>query len=575
MALSNALFAGLSGLDVNQVKLNVVGNNIANVNTVAFKATRVLIKPQFYVTDSGGSQPSGEMGGTNPSQRGLGAVVASLDRNYGPGSIESTGTPTDLAIDGDGYFVVKGEEQRYTRDGSFRLNSANQLVTSGGDFVQGYAVDQDFEIIAGQLTSVTLPVGAMTTAEATSKASFEGNLNASGPVASGASILSSQLLTRVGGGAAPVGGTLLTEVAATSSPATALFEVGETYTLAGTKGGSDVPAASFEVGAGSTLGDLTAFFEESLGINTLVPDDGDPTTPPAGVVVEADATDPNSARMVVAGNLGAGNALSLPAGSFRTTVGSKVPLAFAGGSNAAGNTDGAIGESVRVPFVAYDSLGTPIRVDVTAVRSGTSTTGNSWRFYAESADSTTGDRAVGTGTLTFDGNGNLIGSEGTTILIPRSGTGAITPLVMELDFSRLMSLSDTKSSLIMKNRDGSAIGGLTSYNIGADGKITGSFSNGVTRTLGQLAMATFSNAQGLLDCGGNMLMESPNSGSAIIGTPGRLGAGEIVAGALELSNVDLSEEFINLIIASTGFSAASRVISTSDRLIQELLNASR
>src|SRR5687767_10907750 len=112
MALSNALFAGLSGLNVNQTKLNVVGNNIANVNTVAFKSTRVLFKPQFYVTDTGGSQPEGDFGGTNPSQRGLGAVVAALDKNFNTGSIETTGERTDMAIEGEGFFVVQSDETK-------------------------------------------------------------------------------------------------------------------------------------------------------------------------------------------------------------------------------------------------------------------------------------------------------------------------------------------------------------------------------------------------------------------------------------------------------------------------------
>src|SRR5213595_3300859 len=98
MALSNTLFAGLSGLNVNQVKLNVVANNIANVNTVAFK-------PQFYVTDAGSTQPQDPFGGTNPSQRGLGAEISALEKNFQPGSIEATGRPTDLAIDGDGFFI--------------------------------------------------------------------------------------------------------------------------------------------------------------------------------------------------------------------------------------------------------------------------------------------------------------------------------------------------------------------------------------------------------------------------------------------------------------------------------------
>src|SRR3982751_3685456 len=112
MALTSALYTGLSGLDVNQTRLNVVGNNIANVNTVAFKSSRALFKPQFYVTDAAGSPPSSEFGGTNPSQRGLGASVATIQKDFTTGSIESTGKPTDMAIDGEGFFIVQGTEQK-------------------------------------------------------------------------------------------------------------------------------------------------------------------------------------------------------------------------------------------------------------------------------------------------------------------------------------------------------------------------------------------------------------------------------------------------------------------------------
>src|SRR3712207_6590212 len=105
MALTSALFTGLSGLNVNQTRLNVAGNNIANANTVAFKASRTLFKPQFYLTDRGGTAPSGDFGGTNPDQRGLGAVVATIQKDFTSCSIEPTGRPTDLAIEGDGFFV--------------------------------------------------------------------------------------------------------------------------------------------------------------------------------------------------------------------------------------------------------------------------------------------------------------------------------------------------------------------------------------------------------------------------------------------------------------------------------------
>src|SRR5436305_12624432 len=115
MALTSTLYTGLSGLDVNSTRLNVVGNNIANVNTVGFKASRALFRPQFYVTDNAGSPSTANFGGENPSQRGLGAVVSTIEKDFSPGSLEVTGKNTDMAIDGDGFFVVQGKEQKYTR----------------------------------------------------------------------------------------------------------------------------------------------------------------------------------------------------------------------------------------------------------------------------------------------------------------------------------------------------------------------------------------------------------------------------------------------------------------------------
>jgi flagellar hook protein FlgE len=127
----------------------------------------------------------------------------------------------------------------------------------------------------------------------------------------------------------------------------------------------------------------------------------------------------------------------------------------------------------------------------------------------------------------------------------------------------------------MENQDGSQIGTLESFSVGADGAITGSYSNGQTKALGQVAIATFANQDGLVDQGGNEFTAGAGSGAAVISTPGQLGSGQIVAGALEQSNVDLSTEFVNMIVASTGFSAASRVISTSNQLITDLLNSTQ
>jgi len=182
MALTGAMYTGVSGLSVNQTWLNVIGNNIANSNTTGFKSSRTQFKPQFYVTDSPGSAPDTNFGGSNPSQEGLGAVLASIEKNFNPGAIQSTGQPTDMAIDGDGFFVVKGSSQLYTRDGNFTLNSNHELVTGDGQFVQGYGADTNGVVQSGALTNIVVPLGANQVAKATQDASMQGNLNASGTV---------------------------------------------------------------------------------------------------------------------------------------------------------------------------------------------------------------------------------------------------------------------------------------------------------------------------------------------------------------------------------------------------------
>jgi len=574
MALTSTLFTGLSGLDVNQTRLNVVGNNIANANTTGFKSSRTLFESQFYVTDVAGSAPTSEFGGTNPSQRGLGATVATIEKDFTTGSIEGTGKPSDLAIDGEGFFVVQGVNQKFTRDGSFSLNSANQLVTTGGDFVQGFGVDADNNVVPGLLQNIEVPLGELTQAKATENVTLAGNLDANGTVGSGASILNSQALALKTGATGSVldGTTLLTDLASAATPGTALYTAGDQMNLAGKKDGRTLPTSAFTVGAGSTVNDLLGFFNQGLGIDTSVT-----ATPAPGATIESVA---GQTKIVVTGNLGTANSLSLAGAAFLNGTGVS-PFTFTDGQNSAGVLSSPTGESVHTSFVAYDSLGTPVTVDVTAVLESKNDTGNVWRFFATSGDDTdinsvpSAGITLGSGTLTFDSDGKLKDSTGTTLSIDRTNTGSGTPIVLKLDFGSATSLTSAHSTLVTTQQDGSPIGTLTSYSIGADGTITGAFSNGLTKSLGQVAIALFNNPNGLQDAGGNAYTVGSNSGLPIITSSSQLGAGEIRAGSLELSNVDLSKEFINLIIASTGFSASSRVITTSDQLISELLNSAR
>jgi flagellar hook protein FlgE len=139
----------------------------------------------------------------------------------------------------------------------------------------------------------------------------------------------------------------------------------------------------------------------------------------------------------------------------------------------------------------------------------------------------------------------------------------------------MTSLAADSSEIALSSQDGVPIGTLSGFGVGADGVVTGTFTNGLTRTLGQVALATFANSKGLLEAGESTYIEGPNSGVAIITAPQEMSAGSIHAGALELSNVDLSKEFVNLITTSTGFTANSRVITTANEMMREILTMAR
>lgn len=558
MGLTSALFTGLSGLNSSQFRLDVIGDNIANINTTGFKGSRTLFQTQFARTLSAGTKPNGTQGGTNPNQIGLGSTVGAIQRSFTPGSIETTGVPSDLAIEGEGFFVLRTPENEsvYTRDGGFTLSADNRLITQDGFFVQGYSVNSDFELIPGAVGDLSIPLGSMTVARATDSARFDGTLDSTGDVATQGTILQSQILHDAANN--PItGATLLTDVQNVGG--SALLASGDTITVSGIKrGGRDVPAETFVVGTtGTTVNDFLNWLDQVTGIDTTAGVAGSP-----GVGVTADG------RLEIRGNAGVENALSIQAGTLISNGSTQVPFTF-------NETQAANGESTTTTFVVYDSLGNPLSVNVSLVLESRTTGSSTWRYYATAADDTDVQFDIGTGTITFDQDGQFVEAQNSGVLVNRAGSGANDPLSINLDFTRLSGLNSRDSNVVMSFQTGFATGTLIDYSVGQDGVITGTFTNGLNQTIGQIALATFANPAGLLARSNNVFFIGPNSGEARVTPPLTLGAGGITSGALELSNVDLSREFINLITSSTAFSAASRVISTSDQLLQELLLIAR
>src|SRR6185437_9607875 len=349
-----------------------------------------------------------------------------------------------------------------------------------------------------------------------------------------------------------------------------LFQVG-TLSFTGTKGGRQLSPATFTITPTSTVLDLTTFIQQALGIQTQpgpdplnpIPSDSSGANP--GVTVNANG------QIVVVGNNGVDNAPSIGLSAFQLT---------AAGSTQAVNlnfsqSQAPVGQSAVADFIAYDSLGIPINVRVTAVLQSRSATETTYRWFADSPqnDPLSGSAInVGTGLVTFDGQGKFISATNSTVDVDRANVPSAKPLEFNLNFAQVSGLAASTPSLAVTTQDGFPPGKLTSYIIGEDGVISGVFDNGTQRTLGQIELARFANPAGLDQRGQNLYAASINSGLPVVGNPNSQGIGSIIAGALEQSNTDIGQNLINLILASTAYRGNAQVISTAQQLLDQLLN---
>jgi len=351
-----------------------------------------------------------------------------------------------------------------------------------------------------------------------------------------------------------------------------LFTPG-TLSFTGSKGGRDLASKEFEVTAGSTVLDLMTFMEQAMGIQDASSDPtnaipGDANFGAAGGSVTLDG------RIRMVGNNGVDNAIDIGLDGLQltTTTGTaNVQLPF-------GKVQDAVGQSAVADFRVYDSLGIPLDVRVTTVLESRNANSTTYRWFADSGNNdplTGANIAVGTGLISFDGEGKVTFVSEQTVSIARDNVSSVSPLEFELDFSQLSGLAQTSSSLAASRQDGSAAGTLNSFIIGEDGTIRGVFSNGVTRDLGQIRLARFANPAGLEQKGENLFASGVNSGLPIEGDPGEQGIGTIVAGAVELSNTDIGANLIDLILASTQYRGNTRVITAAQQLLDELLNLRR
>ncbi|ADU30751.1 flagellar hook protein FlgE [Evansella cellulosilytica] len=394
-----AMYAGIGGMKSFQTKLDVVGNNIANVNTSGFKKGRVTFQDLVSQQMSGAATPTDNRGGINPMQVGLGTSMGSIDTIHTQGSLQTTGRDLDIGITGDGFFIVNdGGQSYYSRAGNFYLDENGDLVNANGLRVQGYSV-VDGELDTNTLGPLQIASGQLIPPQATDEAQFKGNLN----------------------------------------------------------------------------------------------------------------------------------------------------------------SETQVGETVNVPYPVIDSLGNMHYLELTFQKQA----GNEWTVQA-------GGQALGN--VNFGNDGSFVAADDMTVNF-NPGNNA-NPLNIELDFSR-MSQYARNSTADIHYVSGNVDGTLESYSISQAGEIMGVFSNGEVRLLGQIALATFNNPGGLSKSGNNLYMVSNNSGNPQVGLAGDGGRGMLTGASLEMSNVDLSEEFTEMIVAQRGFQANTRMITTSDEILQELVNLKR
>lgn len=460
------------------------------------------------------------------------------------------------------YRQADGIETRPTGlQGPITVNSPNQRIRidnipqpSAAEIADGFTQLRIYRTVAGSNENfyelATIPTGQTSYMDSASDASIQNNntIDLDGPKITND--------TR-----------LLDVVQRSGSSYRNVFTETGTLTFKATRGGKETPLKSFEIGLETTVLDYLDFLQQALGINTNVPDS------PAVVV--------SNGKITVESNKGLANAIQIGPASFEfkpNTPGSTPQVKNLGFEQ----IRQAAGEGTTAEFVVYDSLGIPLTVQLTTVIEQKNDSSTVWRWFATSGDNeplqTVGSprnvsTVVGTGTIVYDTDGilDLASSSLPTVIIERNDTAARSPLDFQLDFSQTNGKESGVSRMNFTTQDGFPPGVLTDFSITETGEIRGVYSNGIGQTLGQIVMARFTNNTGLQQVGSNMYTIGVNSGSPQYGIPGDAGIGSLTAGAVELSNTDIGQNLIELILASTQYRGGARVITAVQELLDELM----
>jgi flagellar hook protein FlgE len=555
MAAFGSLLAGVTGLNTNQQMLDIIGNDLANSNTTAYKSQSISFDDLFYQTLQPGTPSTVTAGGTDPIQVGAGVKMASIKNIMSQGTLTPTGNEFDMGIQGAGFFQLSdGTNTFFSRAGSFSVDSFGILRDPATGFnvmrfgSVGNVTPAGTGFQAPGDNRIQIPFGAGTPGQVTGKVTLQGNLNA------------------LAVGAVPTAN----------------------VTLAGTLNPTSPP------GAPSTI----QVFDSNGTAHTL-----SLTFAYTGLVAGKDTWSATASVPSAEGSAGAGNPFSLafdpvtkalvspPSGSASVTfdfsksgASNSQPFAFslsglseASGSStaAAASQDGSApgaGGTVAGAIQVFDSKGTGHTLSLTFVKVGGSP--DSWNVLA-SVPATEGSVSGTLGPFRFNADGSPASTGSTTLTFNFSKSGASASQTIAFNpgtvngFTGLTEFGGSTTAAAI-NQDGYSSGTLSSVSIAKDGVISGVFTNGKVSPLAQLAIATFANAGGLSRAGNNLFTQTGQSGEALIGAGLTADRGSVQQGVLEQSNVDVAREFTQLIVAQRGYEVNARTVSVSDQVLQDL-----
>jgi len=547
--MNNAMMSGVSGLKAHQIMIDVTGNNLANMNTTAFKASRVSFGELLSQTLREASSGSSFSGGTNPMQIGNGVNVMAIERNLTQGSLTYTGVPLDMAINGAGYFVLNdGQKDVFTRVGAFSVDADYYLVDPNtGYYVQrtgAEGVAEGFQNVGS--SKIRIPYDTALPAKVTENVSFTGSLAADDNKATTNLLTSGVQYTY--GSAVTTLGTRLTDLdQVTGGP------LGGTITISGTDRAGNAVTSTLAVDATTTMGDLldaiTAAFPGSTAKLTN------------GEIRLKDDDAGYSLTDLKLDYAGAGK-IELP---------SYFKLLEAGGQC-----------SKTINVTVYDAQGIAHVLSGEFVRTNIA---NQWDLVitSVSGDVQLVDRRIEGIKFLNDGSFGGVGvganpDKPTFEMI--FGNDPSSTRTITVDFGSIGEFNGLQqfggaSTVAASGQDGYACGYLSSVMVNNEGVLVGVFSNGIRKDIACIKLATFQNPAGLTALGGNYFLTSANSGDMIPARALAGGAGSVNGGALERSNVEVAGEFVNLILAQNGFQANARTISVANDMIREVSNLLR